>query len=463
MNLSRAIQIQSRNQKAENRNAFLLSAFPISTLVLCLLCPPNFMASEPSGEITAPLAGTAPVVTGTTDAATNSEIQISPEPLGKPVVSGEAGKEITKADTEKLLKNRLEQARNLRRTRLAPQAEPILVELLQDGNPDSIRQPALLELALCAQDQNDLPRALQIYSQFLSRWPNDPHMPEILLRQGQFFRQMGLNSMALAKFYSVMTAALALKNDQLDYYKRLVVQAQTEIAETHYQMGKYADAAEYFARLLKQGSPLLNRLQAQYRLLHALSEIGHHDEAVSQAQDFLTRYPDAADLAEVRFALAHSLKELGRNGESLQQVLSLLQEQKSQTAGRPEVWAYWQQRAGNEIANQLYREGDYTRALDVYLSLAQIDPAPTWQIPVNYQIGMTYERLQQPQLASLTYSNIVSRELETGTNASPGLKSVFDMARWRINFINWQSHAENSTREFAQPPRESVVATDPKS
>jgi tetratricopeptide (TPR) repeat protein len=288
-------------------------------------------------------------------------------------------------------------------------------------------------------------------------------MPEILLRQGQFFRQMGINSMALAKFYSVMTAALALKNDKLDYYKRLVVQAQTEIAETHYQMGKYADAAEYFARLLKQNSPLLDHLQARYRLLHALSEIGRHDEAVSQAQDFLTRYPEVAERAEVRFTLAHSLKELGRNGESLQQVLSLLQEQKSQTKDHPEVWAYWQQRAGNEIANQLYREGDYTRALDVYISLAQLDHAPTWQIPVNYQIGMTYERLQQPQLALQTYSNIISREIETGTNASPGLKSVFDMARWRINFINWQSHAESSAREFATPLRESAVATDPKS
>src|SRR5450756_1760262 len=111
------------------------------------------MASEPSGEITGPLAGNAPVATGTTDAATNPEIKIAPEPLGKPVMSGEGGKTNSKADTEKLLKNLLELARNLRHTRLASEAEPVLVELLGDGNPDSIRQPALLELALCAQDQ----------------------------------------------------------------------------------------------------------------------------------------------------------------------------------------------------------------------------------------------------------------------------------------------------------------------
>ncbi len=362
-----------------------------------------------------------------------------------------------------LLNNKLELARSLRLNSLAAQAEPSLVELLADENPEAIRQSALLELALCAQDRNDLPRAQQIYSQFHSRWPNDARTPEILLRQGQFFRQMGLNSMALTKFYGVMTAALALKTDKLDYYKRIVTQSQNEIAETHFQMGKFADAADYFSRLLKQNNPLLDRSLVQYRLLRALSELRRHEEAMGQAQDFLTRFPEASERAEVRFLIAHSLKELGRNNEALQQVLALLQEQKKQSSASPEVWAYWQQRAGNEIANQLYREGDYTKALDVYMSLAQLDSTPAWQIPVQYQLGMTYEKLQQPQLASQTYSNIISRELTTGTNASPGLKSVFDMARWRITFLDWQVRAENSTREFSAPPRTPTTPADPHS
>ena len=98
--------------------------------------------------------------------------------------------------------------------------------------------------------------------------------------------------------------------------------------------------------------------------------------AAASAQDFLTRYPNAPEKPEVRFYLATSLKELGRNNDSLREVLKLLQEQREQTKGRPEVWAYWQQRAGNLIANQLYREGDYTKALEVYLGLTQLDPSP---------------------------------------------------------------------------------------
>jgi tetratricopeptide (TPR) repeat protein len=330
-------------------------------------------------------------------------------------------------------------------------AEPILVELLTDGTPETIQQAALLELSTAAQDENDLVRAQQIDAQFVSKWSGDRRIPEIYLRQGQLFRQMGLNSLALAKFYSVMTTALALKNDQLDYYQRLVLEAQMEIAETHYQSGHFADAADFFSRLLKQNNPALNRPEIQFRLVRSLQATGNYSETAAQAHDFLSRFPDSPNEPEVRFCLAQALKEMGQNNESLQQVLTLLKEQKPQAKDHPEVWGYWQQRTGNEIANQLYREGDYPKALDVYLSLEQLDRSPTWQLPVGYQVGMTYERLLQPQMAMQSYSNIVSREPELGTNASPGLKTILEMARWRIQFIQWQNHADNINQNLAKP------------
>ena len=448
------------------RKNFVPAALLHAVFFVCMEFPPNFSASETAAKTPEAHAGQSEEVKkNSAEDALPVNRETSGEATKKPAeTAAEAAKRVAlSAAQDEFLKSQFELARNLRLTRQAAQAEPLLVKLLEDANPEPLRQAALLELALAAQDQNDLPRGQQIYSQFLSRWPNDARVPEILLRQGQLFRAMGLNSVALAKFYAVMTAAIALKNDRLDFYKNLVVQAQTEIAETHYQMGKYADAAEYFARLLKQNSPQLKRSQAQYRLIRSLSELARHADAVSQAENFLTQFADAEERPEVRFILAHELRELGRNNDSLRQVLSLLMEQKEQTKTHPEIWAYWQQRAGNEIANQLYREGDYTKALDVYQSLARLDSAATWQIPVHYQIAMTYERLQQPQLATLTYSNIVSREIAVGTNATPGLKSVFDMARWRINFLDWQAHAENSTREFTPKPRETDDVTAPKS
>jgi tetratricopeptide (TPR) repeat protein len=359
------------------------------------------------------------------------------------------------------LTKRLELARYLRTTRQPHEAEPLLIELLSDTSPELVQQSALLELAALAQDENALARAQQIYAQFLDKWPNELRIPEILLRQGLLFRQMGLYNLAFTKFYGVMTSALVLKNDQLDYYVHLVFQAQTEIAETQYELGKYADAAEFFTRLLKQNNPSINKSQVIYKLARCHAALGQYADAASDAQDFLARYPDAPEQPELRFHLAVALKQLGRNNESLQQVLLLLQEQRAHTKDRPELWAYWQQRTGNLIANQLYREGDYTKALEIYLNLAQLDPSPQWQLPVSYQIGMTYERLWQPQKAAETYSGILVQETELGTNTPPSLKTVFDMARWRINFIKWQDKAESANRllHTADPTNGSVTAS----
>ncbi|HXT12488.1 MAG TPA: tetratricopeptide repeat protein [Candidatus Angelobacter sp.] len=361
------------------------------------------------------------------------------------------------------LRAELEDARHLRLMRQPTTAEPILESLLTDNTPEPIQKSALLELALVNQDENNLVRAEQIYAQFVTRWSDDRRIPEVFLHEGQLYRQMGLNSLALSKFYSVMTAALALKNDQLGYYQKLVLDAQMEIAETHYEAGRFSDAADFFMRLLKQNSPALNRPEIQFRLIRSLQASGNYTETAAQARDYLARYPDSPNLAEARFCLALALKSLGQNNDSLQQVLTLLKEEKSQAREHPEVWAYWQQRTGNEIANQLYREGDYPRALEVYRSLADLDHTPAWQLPVSYQIGMTYERLLQPQMAMQTYSNLVSRQTELGTNAAPGLNAIIDMARWRIHFIQWQTKADDINHILAKdnPMSEQASKTSP--
>src|SRR5260370_4641816 len=131
---------------------------------------------------------------------------------------------------------------------------------------------------MTAREAGELPRAQQIYAQYLSKWPNDLLIPEILLSQGQVFRDMGLYNLALAKFYGVMTSSLVVKNDKLEYYQRIVLSAQTEIVETHYQLGKYPEAADFFSRLLKQANPALNRASVQFRLVRSLSALDRSDE-----------------------------------------------------------------------------------------------------------------------------------------------------------------------------------------
>jgi tetratricopeptide (TPR) repeat protein len=336
----------------------------------------------------------------------------------------------------------LAMARYFKKTEQPDKAEALLVGLLGGDVPDAVQKSALLELGIVVRAENDLPRAQTIFAQFLNKWSDDPRVPEVYLQQGQIFRQMGLTDLALTKFYSVMAAALSLKNDQFAYYQKLVLKTQAEIADTHYLMGHFVDAADFYSRLLQNPDPGLDRPQIQFRLVRSLTIIGHNDEAASQAEDFLSRYPDSDEAPEVRYYLAQDYKALGRDDEALQQVLLCLQQQKARAGNDPAVWTYWQQRVGNEIGNQLYHQGDYIHALEIYVNLAQLDSSATWQIPVYYQMGLTYEKLAQPQRASDAYKRIVSRETEVGTNATPGMQTIFDMAKWRIDFLQWQQKAQ---------------------
>ena len=115
---------------------------------------------------------------------------------------------------------------------------------------------------------------------------------------------------------------------------------------------------------------------------------------------------------------------------------------------------------GNELANRFYQEGDAMKALDVYLTLASLDSAPEWQLPVWYQIGLVFEHLSQPAKAIEYYTNISGREKEVGASTSPSLKSLLEMARWRKDFLAWQLKAEAANVQFRAMMLGSLTTTN---
>ncbi len=341
----------------------------------------------------------------------------------------------------------LEAARQLRQKQEFSHAVIALISLLESNASDDIKGPALLELGLAAQQANQFLRAQQVLAHFVARFPAAPQVPEVLLRQGLLHRELGAHTLALAKFYAVLSSSLTLKLDRFPYYQRLVLQAQIEIADTYYLQGKHGEAAEYLARLLRLETAELDKPRVQFKLVRALHAQGKHDETIGQGNDFLKHNADSPDVPELRFLLARSYQSLGRTRESLREVLLLMQSQLtgvSQT-NAPQL-AYWQQRAGNDIGNQLYQEGDLLGALEVYQGLAQLDRSPQWQLPAWYQIGLIFERLKQPAKAVESFAKILDREKELAP-ATPALKTVIEMARWRKDYLGWQA-----TAEAAVPP-----------
>ena len=347
----------------------------------------------------------------------------------------------------------LELAERQRHEKNPALAIEVLKHLLETNAPPEIKRKALLNLALATQDSHDYVKAQQIFAQFRSRYPEDLSVPEILLREGLLYRQMGVSTLAISKFYAVMSTSLKLKLDNMNYYKALVLQAQTEIAETYYLQGQYEEAAEFFSRILKGDAPKLDREPMEFKLIRSLAYLTNYNDTITRSQRFLEEYPVCGDVAEVRFLLASAYKGVGRNQDAMKQVLLLMQSESQNVSKAPEVWAYWQRKAGNQIANQFYKEGDYVDALQVYQCLADLDKSMSWQAPVMYQIGLVYEQLQQWQKATDIYSQLAERKKDlTGTNNTPGLVALCDMAQWRKNYIGWLGQAREANHEFQRVP-----------
>lgn len=317
---------------------------------------------------------------------------------------------------------------------------------------DTNRQMVLLEMAILAQQEKQLTIAQQYLAEYARRYPSDLNIPEVYLRQGLVYREMGATTLALSKFYTVMTSALSIKHGHLETYQRLVAQAQSEIAETYYQQGNFEQGAQFFSRLLKLEARDLNKRVVHYKLVRCLAEMKERtDQTTVQAEEFLRVYPRAPEVPEVRFLLLTALKQQGQKEAALQQVYALLQTPERRDDQDPERQRYWQQRAGNEIGNLFYLENDYVNALAVYSALAELDSSPAWQIPAWYQMGLIYERLEQPQRAIDIYKRIAKLEKELASSGGLGVKTVIDMAVWRKNFVQWQNQAGRLSKNTLDP------------
>lgn len=366
-------------------------------------------------------------------------------------------------ERERRSQEQLEAGRKLRSTGQAEAARRTLIAILEGDSPADVQEAALLELALLSEERKEFSRAQQIYNQFLKHFPDSASGPEVLLRQGLMYREMGAQTLAIAKFYSVGSTALKLKSGNIATYRRLVLQAQTEIANTYFLQGNYAEAADFLTRLLKQETVDLHRAKIRHRLVQCQEKLGDDKEVEVEAREFLRLYPDSAEAPEVRFLLANALKRMGRNRDSLQEVSKLLVSQESMAKTNRQAWAYWQQRVGNEIANQLYREGDYINALEIYEGLLPLNRRLDWQVPLLYQIGLIYEKLSQPPKAGLAYSNLLAMTAMDATQVTPGIRSVVDMARWRAEQMQWQVQAQSTNAFFegSKPPGRSVATGTP--
>ena len=316
---------------------------------------------------------------------------------------------------------------------------------------EDTRKLTLLELAhqreLAAEKDKSgghLERALQLLAEYVERYSRDAAVPEVLLRQGYLLRRLDLREEAIEKFYLVLRSVPRIEGRNLAYSRRLVLMAQSAIADTCAEMGRHAEAAELYGRMLQTKSEELEVETVRIKRLRSLKESATDGVLEMQALSFLEEFPDSDYIPEARYFLAHALKQQKKRDAALEQFQLLLEAVDLAPPERLARWLPWKLRVGNELANQFYLEGDYPSSLALYRALARSNADLQAQQAFQYQVGLCEERLGQTTEAIKTYQSIVEAPMPSATNTNGvPVQILRNMAALRISVLKTASQTSN--------------------
>ena len=338
-------------------------------------------------------------------------------------------------------------------------AETAYIEVLNSAVSNEIVEDALIAYAEFLRSNGQDTRAAAIYEKFLASFPGSPRANTVLISLGRTLRDMGAFNISLARFYAVLNSTLAVTPENIQRYRDLAQLAKFEIAETYYQQGDYASAGKFFGRIKLLDLPPEDRARASFREAYAFLLDGKLEQAVPSLRLFLENYPRNTSAQEARYLLCISLRRLGRVQEALTETLAILRAAKATAESDNERWTYWQRRTGNQLANDFYEQGDFTSALTIYQTLAELRSAPDWRWPALYQVGLCYERLRQPERAAASYRDILSESAaaqKAGVAANNTATEVRGMAEWRLGQIDWGNDIGKAVQSFKLQQQASV-------
>jgi tetratricopeptide (TPR) repeat protein len=346
---------------------------------------------------------------------------------------------------------------------------------------------AIVELALLAERDQKYETAQQLLAEYIERFPADVVVPEILLRQGLLFRKMGQRAMAISKYYSVMTASIRLRGDNLARYERLVLTAQAEIADTQFEDGDFREAANLYTRLLKNRNEEFSETVLRLKLIRssvgAAAQIAAliepaaglaakasatpaqrsapddlrtelaaaHLATIDQCNEFLRgRQGGDHDLQfEVRHYLAKASHAAGRREDALHQFKIVQDTFATGDTTQQARWSPWLFRSMNEFANQSFEAGDFAAATTAYRWLLARDHSIESQIQILNQIGLCHERLRTEDEAVRAYTALIlaaqARPEEIGKSPQRlALQTIIGMARVRNEILSFKRSVEES-------------------
>lgn len=318
------------------------------------------------------------------------------------------------------------------------------------------QEQALFELgSYLLHNNGNLIKAAAVFEQYLALNPASERAPDVNMMLGDIYERIGVRKFAVNKYYDVLAGSMRMRDSSRA--ELLSRQAMLKIANAKFEQHSYLEAAQFYSRLKLLSLEPKDQELVFFRAIQLLFFGNQFQAAIDAARQFLIQFPQSQFIPECRKILIRSLSAIGNQQEAVDETLELLRTTQTQDAD-PTQAAFWKMQTGNELANILYSNGEFQRALAIYQNLAAINRHPAWRLPVVYQIGLTFERLNQFQRAIQAFQFVANSPLPSASPPPPmsdhpddqpvtsaedqlkveqTLSTLQDLARWRAETLQW--------------------------
>lgn len=334
-------------------------------------------------------------------------------------------------------------------------AERFYVRALEKSRDADEQKKALVQLAEVYFAREKPIKAINILEEALDKYPLLQSDPEFVYRLAEIYRAGEMRQEAIALFYKVINTIVVGNAHNLDEFIDLARLAKFQIARLLYEDGEFEQAFGAFNRIeLLEMSDENHEIVMYYKVLASL-KAAKPDVGRELIEAFLERFPFSEYSPELMYLRAEVLFGMGKVEEGSRQLLDLLDYVEGDEIFSSE-WVFWRQQAGNRLANRYYAEGDYLMALRIYQGVVSLNEAPSWRLPIIYQMSLCFEKLNMYDRAKESYTFLLEDlALITPEKMSPVLKQLKSSAEWRLKVLSWKEDTEADAASLLNQPVES--------
>jgi tetratricopeptide (TPR) repeat protein len=306
------------------------------------------------------------------------------------------------------------------------------------------RKKTLLDMADTYHKYNVRQKEAAVYEKYIETFPQDRMVPELCMRLGFLYREIGAYKTAFAKF--LRRPQHEPCREPLGHGRVPASFAAGADGDCRHvlRQGQYDMAAKFYLRLKRIEMPSADRVQVDFKYAYTQYLIKDYTTAISSFQNFIQTHPDDPLVAEAHFVLAGAYRQIN-------------QPQAPRRGAEPASVSGKEGRGhrhmdlleapdGNTLGNEFYEQGDYESALRIYQRGALSDE-PGWLWPSLFQMGLCLERLRLTTKAADAYDIILAgaqKAKSEGMVLPQSLSDIVDQVKWRREHLAWQDATDRS-------------------